>query len=420
MTLYILAFEFAYNRIMRTAPSIKILVVGFTLAVLGQFQYFAKRNLATLCYEMCYSAGLRGAEAAFDYDVLVGSGALLFAAAFKSGGFDVDIALVLATRSQWTHVAWAGHVVTRNLVYIALTRASQRVWLFIEDLRKEVLATQQLAEDFGVTCVGEWRKWALQGILTNAQSRAIRQNADDRLNRSRSQMPWARLLHNTVHIWERSFTDKDAQTHIPPAVSYFCGDLVPSHRVRCLCLQRWVKKIAEAYAQKGWGQRSSVQRPATLWSHMSDSAAVRNTALTDPNCGRKMQSELPTFDVVQYYTSVGFDEAAADAMCALWAPYTLILTVHVNSNSIDVAVKVATFDTYDANFLTRALALKTHKMYGSGKLDIVPRKKRLDDSGEYGDNFFAEWNADRPAFVIIEKSHDRPPREVLHHSCTLQ
>ena len=131
---------------------------------------------------------------------------------------------------------------TCNLVYIALTRASQRVWLFIEDLRKEVLATQQLAGDFGVTSVGEWRTWALQGILTDAQIRAIRQNADERLSRSRSQMPWARLLHNTVHIWGGSFTDAHAQTHIPPAVYYFCGDLVSSNSARFLCSQRWVNK----------------------------------------------------------------------------------------------------------------------------------------------------------------------------------
>ena len=84
MTLYILALEFAYNRIMRTVSSIKILVVGFTLAVLEQFQCFTKRNLAALCYEMCFSAGLRGADAAFDYDVLVASGALLFAAPWCS------------------------------------------------------------------------------------------------------------------------------------------------------------------------------------------------------------------------------------------------------------------------------------------------------------------------------------------------
>ena len=153
-TLYILAFEFACNRIMRREHSIKILIVGFTLAVIDQFQSSARQNLGELCYEMCVSVGLSGADAAFDNDELVASGVLLFAAAFKSGGFDVDVALVLATRSQRTHVAWQGHVVMRNLIYIALTRASKRVWLFIEDLRREVLAQPVVANEIGVTAVG--------------------------------------------------------------------------------------------------------------------------------------------------------------------------------------------------------------------------------------------------------------------------
>ena len=95
---------------------------------------------------------------------------------------------MLATRSQWTHVAWAGHVVTRNLVYIALTRASQRVWLFIEDLRREVLARPELADAFGVTNVGALRKNALQGSRKNAESIAVQHQADDRLGRSRLQI----------------------------------------------------------------------------------------------------------------------------------------------------------------------------------------------------------------------------------------
>ena len=163
-TLYILALELACHRIRPTAPSIKILVVGFTLAVLNQFQSFARRTLGTLCHEMCVSAGLTDADAVFDYDVFVSTGTLLFAAAFKSGGFDVDVTLLLATRSQYHHVAWQGHVVQKNLVYIGLTRAAYRVWLFIEDLRSEVLALKETADACGVTNIVAWRQKAKNRI----------------------------------------------------------------------------------------------------------------------------------------------------------------------------------------------------------------------------------------------------------------
>ena len=118
--------------------------------------------------------------------------------------------------------------------------------------------------------------------------------------------------------------------------------------------------------------------------------------------------------MVPYYTYVGFHAAAADAVCASWMAYAPLLTVRIKSNSIAVAVIVPTSNTSHPNFLSRALALKTHKVYGSGSLDIVRHKQKSEDHGEYDNTFIAACNAERPAFIIKEKAHASLPDEMFH------
>ena len=125
--LYILAVELAWHLSRPTDPRPKILIIGFTLSILNQFEAFAKAYLAILVQRMCAAAQFATASS-FNYDEAVASGSLFYAPPYKAGGFDVDITLLLATRSQATHWAWTGHVVRKDLVCIARTRASRRLW----------------------------------------------------------------------------------------------------------------------------------------------------------------------------------------------------------------------------------------------------------------------------------------------------
>ena len=168
-----------------------------------------------------------------------------------------------------------------------------------------------------------------------------------------------------------------------------------------------------------WGHESNVVQPATLWSRMSNSAQMRTTAQTDPNCAKKIKGDMPAFNVIRYYSYEGVDEDAASEVCASWVDATLILTVHVKSDSIHVAVKVAKFHGSDPNILARALAIKTHAMYGSGRKEVVRHKKTLDDYGAYGSTFINQANSDRPAFVIHEGSPDSSDAALLHHYCAM-
>jgi hypothetical protein len=95
------------------------------------------------------------------------------------------------------------------------------------------------------------------------------------------------------------------------------------------------------------------------------------------------------------------------------------VTVRVQSDMINVAVKVARFHRTDPNLLARALAMKTHAVYGSGGLEVARHKKRHEDYGEYGMTFIAQCRSDRPAFVIKEESDDSSRPDLLHLYCAM-
>ena len=97
--LYILGVEITWNLAKHSEPRPKILIIGFTLSILRQFEAFAKVYLANLVERMCASTRIETVRT-FDYDEVVASGCLLYAPPYKAGGFDVDITLLLATRSQ--------------------------------------------------------------------------------------------------------------------------------------------------------------------------------------------------------------------------------------------------------------------------------------------------------------------------------
>jgi len=242
----------------------------------------------------------------------------------------------------------------------------------------------------------------------------VQREADGRFNRSRSQLPWARVLQNTENIWRWTFSEADAECNIPNAVHYFNKHLAAGQAVQHLFSQEWVRHAADVYHSNHWWRESFVPRPVSLWYHMGDSDSVRTTALTNVNCSETMDNATPAINVIQFYNFTGATDADAEHVCTTWKDKALILAVRVQSSSVNVAVKVAKFNGSDSNLLARALAKQTHTWYGSGTLDVVRHKKSLEDYGEYGTTYLAESNADRPAFVIKEIQDGGRSSHLLH------
>ena len=95
-----------------------------------------------------------------------------------------------AMRSQSRHWAWTGHVVRKDLVRIAMTKASLRLWVLIEDLRYEVLAPENDAREYGCRNVNFYKLDDAARCRTDAARADLDAQIELRRSKTRNQMQW--------------------------------------------------------------------------------------------------------------------------------------------------------------------------------------------------------------------------------------
>ena len=74
----------------------------------------------------------------YSYQALKASGRLSLLGPTKVAGFSGPVGITLCGIRQLKDVSWQGMCLQRSKVYVALTRASERLHLLIVDLRQEV------------------------------------------------------------------------------------------------------------------------------------------------------------------------------------------------------------------------------------------------------------------------------------------
>lgn len=118
-----------------------ILVIGYLNSFLDEFDAFLERHLAKLCtrlWNLLPETVRRARESRLqqlDYGALRESNLLAFSAMEKAGGRDCSVCFFCCPRRQRDDRSWAGDALHKNLLYVALTRASWRLWVVLEDLR---------------------------------------------------------------------------------------------------------------------------------------------------------------------------------------------------------------------------------------------------------------------------------------------
>ena len=101
------------------------------------------------------------------------------------------MAILLLPHRNKLDAGWRGDLVERHLIYIGLSRVSERVWVLLEDLRDEIVAPRKRAAQHALHHVSHWRR------------KRTRKTVDELMGQSRAQMPWTRFLQMLPWICER-------------------------------------------------------------------------------------------------------------------------------------------------------------------------------------------------------------------------
>ena len=143
----------------------------------------------------------------YNYKELKQRGLLILKSAEPPGGIDRRVAIVLGEHRQKDDISWEGEMCFKNLLRIALSRASERCHFLLEDLRG---------------CYGALRRRSSAGgqyRLQHASWKIRRGSGNEHSlleDKSRRQMPWVRLCALAAMVVERAARDACSQTHPRP------------------------------------------------------------------------------------------------------------------------------------------------------------------------------------------------------------
>jgi hypothetical protein len=138
--------SFAYETILlverrRTQPNSYISVVSYLVGVLDAVGKCFREHLLTMCTCLLRKSDIDipvEGYGAYDFDLLVGQGAVQLLGVKKSGGFSGEVSFLITTHNTGAARAWAGDALKPHLLRIGLSRATDRSYLFIEDLTTNV------------------------------------------------------------------------------------------------------------------------------------------------------------------------------------------------------------------------------------------------------------------------------------------
>lgn len=123
-------------RSLRQPKPTTVVVTAFLLKQLRALEAFVQIAVPQICVVMQAMAGMTGVTAGQVQAILEH---WQFRGPYSVGGANADVAVCLGVRRQSADKAWRGLALERPLVYTALTRAKHRAYIFLEDLREEVL-----------------------------------------------------------------------------------------------------------------------------------------------------------------------------------------------------------------------------------------------------------------------------------------
>ena len=136
--LWLVAFE-VVMLVMHPGPSStrSVGIFGFLLLPLGVLEQLLWYNLRVACVAVHRAFGVAEPADGFDvyeYSALSEAGYLRIFGPRAAGGITVTVSILLACRRHGGEDCWMGLMLEPNLVYIMLTRATDRVHVVVEDL----------------------------------------------------------------------------------------------------------------------------------------------------------------------------------------------------------------------------------------------------------------------------------------------
>jgi hypothetical protein len=122
------------------APShnIRILIIGYLLGPLEFLEAFLIRSLQEACRSLYAALGLGAPPPGFqiyDYLFLRRAGILQLVEAQNAGGMTCTVAILFVPKRNKRDTEWCGDMLTLHLLYLALTRATDRMYMLLEDMR---------------------------------------------------------------------------------------------------------------------------------------------------------------------------------------------------------------------------------------------------------------------------------------------
>ena len=116
-----------------------IIIIDFRNRVLDAFERLLLDELQSVCMKLHRAAGLTDGNVQnelYEYKNLKDRGLLFLRSAEPAGGFDRRVSIVFGEHRQEADEAWEGDMCNKNNILIALSRASERCHVIIEDLRR--------------------------------------------------------------------------------------------------------------------------------------------------------------------------------------------------------------------------------------------------------------------------------------------
>jgi hypothetical protein len=159
--------------------NIRILIIGYLLGPLEFLEAFLIRSLQEACRSLHAALGLGAPPPGFqiyDYLFLSRAGILQLAGAQKSGGMTCTVAILFVPKRNKRDTEWCGDMLKLHLLYLALTRATDRVYSLLEDMpnahprtehqQTESMSGPHLGEDSSSLMKKQehWTRLILQGV----------------------------------------------------------------------------------------------------------------------------------------------------------------------------------------------------------------------------------------------------------------
>lgn len=163
-----------------------VVVTAFLLKQLRALEAFVRMAVPQICASMQEEVTASQVAAVMEQ--------WQFRGPYSVGGANADVAICLGVRRQRRDNAWRGLALEKPLVYTALTRAKERCYIFLEDLRDEVILPHRGPQASEGHTLG-LRNFA--GAQTNLTGSAVA-----------GHLLWTRAVWACIHVFQNTFRQR--------------------------------------------------------------------------------------------------------------------------------------------------------------------------------------------------------------------